>query len=226
MNYGDNVHMGLFSDRALLILKTAMRKASSKAQYRKRRILDVLGDPVREPNNEIVFKIGANSGENEFNWSGLSKMPEAQIRAFVAKCMKDLVAWFQRHGYSFTWARDSGDKMPMSNRFDPGSDIRIQEYYFVYDVMFGRDVRKKYTESLAADIRGVENDQVVTSMNECADREVERLLSEYKAVSREIMQNCNNLQIAARNNLRKKIESLKEKFGFRPSMKNALDKFC
>lgn len=226
MNYGDNVHTGLFSDRALFILKTAMRKASSKAQYRKRRILDVLGDPVREPNNEIVFKVGVNAGENEFSWSGLSKMHEAQIRTFVAKCMKDLIAWFLRHNYAFTWARDSGDKLPISNRFDPRDDIRIQEYYFVYDVMSGRDIRKKYTESLAADIRGVENDQVVTSMNECADREVERLVSEYKAVSRDIMQKCNNLHIVNRDNLKKKIESLKEKFGFRPSMKNALDKFC
>lgn len=239
MNYRDNVHTGLFSNRALMILKAAVDSACSKAQYRKRRVLDAIGKPERAPNNEIVFKTGGDKSENEFKWCGLAEMNETQVRKFVAKCMKDLITWLWRHHYNLTWARDSQDKMPITfERFNADlRDVKVHEYYFVYDVMSGRDVRKKYPESLTAELRGVENDQVITSMNECADREVEKLVAEFKNTDNDITQAFNNsyndifrkrndARAVNRKNLREKIRVLMDKFGTRPLMTKTLDELC
>lgn len=239
MNYKDNIHTGLFSDRALLILNAALELIHGKSQYRKRRLLDVIGKPCRAPNNEIVFKVGGEKSENEFRWCGAQEMSEAQIKKFVAKCMKDFVTWLNRHRYTFTWARDSSENMStIFNRFTTDAfGIQVWEYYFVYDVMSGRDVRKKYPENAAAELRGVENDQVITSMNECADRETEKLVAEYKTKDDDLVTAFNNeysalikkrneAREANRKNLEEKIRGLVEKFGLRPAMTNALDSFC
>lgn len=233
MQYGSIVHTGLFSDLAEQLLTKVRVDVINWSNWSKRRTLMAFGEPERASDGECVFRLGKIISEREFEMTEAANLSETECRAYFGKCMKANVERFRRAGKCIEWTRTSNGVMPFLIR--NAEEVTVPMYYFVYDVLMGRDVSKRYPAFMREKIVGEELDQVTASMNEYADSEAGRILEEcenaktdiynkYRSLRRDLDLKENEERTAARNSAAARLKELAEKFGDRPSVRSALMK--
>lgn len=183
------IHTGFYTDHALEFfkcMKCALHNCwGSRQMARNADLMDI----ERNPDNEVVIKLGIDAKDWSYSWrmSTFSKMPIEKFNSWLAGVLKHLVLKdVEDKDKKEVWSRDNSAVARTFNGGyylnNPGEyQFTVKEIYFVYETLLNRKRREKHwNDEFVKAMVGEQLDPIATELEVARREEMAKLQSNLK----------------------------------------------